>query len=282
MSDLIDKQAAVTPDIVDEEFKLEIIEDPATPGKDEGTLALEARIAEMEAKQTQDQETIIALQAGASDATMATALAAELKKIQAPAPVVTKETEPVDYNKLFETVDKNFFTSPSKGVVEVITPIMQSMDEKYSGTLKAQAVTISKLTMLGDPTGQSDYVKYKGEIDQIVKDSPPSESVYADALRSVRANHFEEIMQEKVAAQIKVITDKAEAAILTPPPVQGQGPNFTNASQVQAAHAKKNAGRITAGQLATASKWAMQKGYDWADPEDQEFVIKFLKGEGAI
>lgn len=281
MSDLLDKATIDPAEIMDEEFKLEIIDEPVEGTKDAATLAMEVKLAEMEAQNAAYAEQLTKLQGTGKETDIASALAAELKKIQTPqvtsAPPVKEE---IDYNKLFETVDKNFYTSPSKGVVDVVVPLMEQMDKKYSGALSTQAITISKLTMLGDPSGQMDYVKYKEEVDKLVKDSPPSEQVYSNALKMVRANHFEEIMAEKVALQLKEITDKAEAAVTAPP--AGVAPGFTNATQVQAAHAKKNAGRITAGQLATASKWAMQKGYDWNDPEDQEWVVKFLKSEGAI
>jgi len=278
MSDIIDRADPVVPDIENEEFKLEIIDEVDESAPDEKTLALEARLAEMEAENARYKEQANAPK-GNEQMDIASALAAEMAKLNKPS-VEQKPKAEIDYGKLFETVNKNFYSDPSKGIVDVMTPLIQSMDEKYSGTFNKQAATISKLTMLGDPQGSADYVKYKDEIEQLVSTSPPSEQVYSNALKAVRANHFDDIMQEKVAAQIALMTEKAEANIAKAnPPLSA---NFTNATQVQAAHAKKNTGRLTQGQATTAAKWAMNKGYNWSDPEDQEWVVKYLKGEGVI
>jgi len=264
----------------DEEFKVEIIDEESPDEKDEATLALEAKIAEMEATQAEYKAQIESLSTKSTgDAPALSALAEQLKKLSTPEAPKAPEVQ-TDFKALFESVDKNFYTSPSKSVVDVVTPIMKSMDKKYSDVAIQQAVNISKLTVLADDTQKGDYIKYKDEVEKIVAASPPSEKVYSEALKTVRAAHFDDILAEKVAAQVAEITEKAEAAAAqaSTPAV----PNtFTNATQVQQARAK-NTMKITAGQQLVASKWAMTKGYDWNDPEEKKWVLNYLKTNGVI
>lgn len=280
MADIVlETEGEVIPAFEDEEFKVEIVDEEATTEKDEATLALEAKIAEMEAAQAEYKAQIESLSTKAPGADQGlSALAEQLKQMSAPAAPKAPEVQ-TDFKALFETVDKNFYNSPSKSVVDVVTPIMQSMDKKYSEVAAQQAINISKLTVLADDSQKSDYIKYKDEVEKIVSASPPSESVYGDALKSVRALHFEDILAEKVAAQVAEITDKAEAAAQASVPTTPS--TFTNATQVQQARAK-NTMRITAGQQLVASKWAMTKGYDWNDPEEKKWVLNYLKTNGVI
>ncbi len=268
----------VTPEFENEEFTLEVVEEGATETQtDEEKLALEAKIAEMEAENAKYKAQMDELSKASPPRESVSAIAEELRKLAQPAPAKPEETQ-TDFKKLFEDVDKNFYTSPSKSVVDVVTPIVQSMDKKYTDVIAKQALNISKLTVLYDESSKGDYIKYKDEVESIVSSLPPSESVYAEALKTVRANHFDDILAEKVQAQVEAMAQKAEQNVQQQ---QAATPQFTNAAQVQQARAK-NVMRITPNQEAAARKWAMIKGYDWSDPAEKEWVLKYLKGNGSI
>lgn len=270
----------VTPTFEDEEFKIEIIDEEKEPGdkSDEKTLALEAKIAEMEVIQKEYKEKLENAPAS-PDVSMA-ALTEALKNIGKQEPTKPVEAQ-TDFKALFESIDKNFYNSPSKGVVDVVTPLMQSLDKKYSDVATQQAVNISKLTVLADDTQKGDYIKYKDEVDRIVNASPPSENVYGNALKQVRSLHFDDILAEKVAAQVAILTTAAEEAAKASLATAQASPGFTNATHVQQARAQ-NSMKITANQQLVASKWAVTKGYDWNDPEEKKWVLTYLKTNGVI
>ena len=271
-----EKLPDVTPEFEEEEFKVEVI-DENEEVKDEATLALEAKIAEMEAEQARYKEEIEKLSTKTTQEDSLASLAAQLKAMASPPMEKPKNDEPqVDFKTLFEEVDKNFYNSPSKAVVDVVTPIVQSMDKKYNDIIASQALNISKLAVLSDETLKGDYLKYKDEVEQIVSASPPSEKVYREALLKVRASHFDEILNEKLEAKMNEVLKKAEEQQAPQAPQ-----SFTNATMVQQAR-PTNTVRITAGQQAVAKKWAMNKGYDWNDPSDKAWVLKYLKNNGVI
>ena len=259
---------------IEEDFKLEVVDE--VPEKDEKTLELEAKVAEMEAREQALREKL----EQKDSADPAVILAQELKKLaglkEEQAGEKRPEETPVDFKAIMDNVDKNFYSSPSKAIIDMVTPIVESVDKKYSSVYAQQAANIAKLKVLADDSLKNDYVKYKDEVEAIVKTSPPSETVYEEAVKKVKANHLDDIIAEQVAAKIAEITAQAEANVQ----VQ-QAPQFTNATQVQQA-AKANVVKITPAQQIRAKTWALTKGYDWNDPGDREWVVKYLKGQGAL
>ena len=263
-------------------FTLEIVEDEGIPAKDEATLALEAKIAEMEVTQAANMKIIEEMKGTAQTGNSMAGLAAEIKKMAVVAPVEKPVEQPgVDYAALFESTDKNFYNSPSKSVVDVMSPVLQSMDAKFNDASVKSALNVSKLMVLADDSMKGDYIKYKPEVDKLVSTFPPSEDVYSRALKVVRGNHIEDIIAEQVAAQMTAITEKAEAAAVEEAAKLKTTPQFTNATTVQQAQVKKVV-RITPRQQEIARKFAITKGFPWKDQEDQMWVINYLKGKGVI
>ena len=281
MSDILDKPVGVPVDFVDDAFKLEVIDEKIVPEKDEATLALEAKIEELEAGNSQYKEALEQLTSNQGQDANLSLLAqevAKLKETQAPqAPAQTKQE--VDYGKLIETTDKNFYQAPSKSVLDLVSPVVQSLDAKYGGMAEKQSLNISKLTVLADDAVKGDYIRYKDEVDKLVQLSPPSETIYMETLKKVRANHMDDIIAEQVALQVAKITDAAEAEAakaVAPAP-------FTNATQQSAVPPKAAVPvRISTQDQAYAQRWALIKGYTWADLEDQKFVVNYLKKTGEI
>ena len=276
MSDALeDKVIEPQIEFENEEFKLEVVEEEGQ--KDDATMALEAKIAEMEAKQAEYMTTIEGLQNQAPDSNIA--LAEAIAKMNRPTEVVKAPEQPqVDYAALFESTDKNFYNSPSKSVVDVMSPVLQSMDAKMTEANRANDLKMSKLMVLADESMKGDYIKYKDEVEKLVKTSPPSEEVYAKALKVVKGNHIEDIIAEQVAAKLADMEAKLAAVAEPAKPAP-----FTNANQVQAAQAPKgDVLRVTARQQEIARKFAIQKGIDWSDPVEQRWTFKYLKGKGVI
>ena len=282
MADIVlDDQIPVEPAQFDnEDFTVEVVDDDGAAAKDDATLALEAKIAEMEQKQGEYLTTIEGLQANSAQGQSMASLAQEIKNMAAPAAVAPDPAQPqVDYGALIESTDKNFYNSPSKSTLDITSPLFQSMDQKINEATARNMVSMSKMVVLTDDSMKGDYIKYKDEVDKFVAGSPPSEDIYSKALRAVRGNHIEDIIAEKVAAQMLTITEKAEAsATEAAKPAQ---PQFTNATQVQQAQAKKVM-RITPRQQEIARKFAITKGYDWNDAGEQKWVVSYLKGKGVI
>ena len=270
---------------VEEPQGIEVIEDPGEftlevtdeiQDKDEEKLKLEAEVAELKAaleKKTPEAE---------AKPDTAALIAEELKRLASQKEEVKpEETKPqVDFKALMEEVDKNFYNSPSQSIVSMITPIVETVDKKYSSVFTQQSLNIAKLKVMSDDSLKNDYVKYRDEVEAIVKSSPPSETVYEEAVKRVKANHLDDIIAEQVSAKIAELTAQAEKNLgvqATPAPA----PQFTNATQVAQAQ-KKNVVRITPQQKQAAERWALTKGYDWNDPADREWVVKYLKDKGAI
>lgn len=259
------------PELGTEEFNI-VVED--TPQKDDATLALEAKIAEMEAErqawQTQPQ----------GDGGMSQ-LAEQLAKMNQPSAPPTDTVETIDPQALVEQVNKGFYDNPAMGVMQLLDPIVKNMQKQNESANSKRDLQISKLSVLADETTKGTYGKYQDEIETIVGSMPASETVYREAINKVQMLHMDDIVAERVEAAVAKATEAAMAQVA---PV-AKAPPFTNATGVQTkppANVSANETVKSQADLTMVKNWMMAKGYTYSDDGDRNFAIGYMREKGVI
>lgn len=259
------------PALEDENFDIEVMDD--VPQKDDATLALEARIAELEA----EKQTLVSTPLPPSSGNDISALAAEIAKMQSRPAEVAKPQ--MDVNALVEEVNKGFYDNPSAGVMKLLDPIVKSMQEQNASGNAKRDLQISKLSVLADESVKGVYGQYTDEIEAYVASKPASETVYREAIKAVQADHMEDI----IAAQVNAKLEEALAAASSQA-APAKAPQFTNATGVQRTPpeqaVKKNLPYKS--DVPKVKEWMMTQGINWNDTEDRDWAVGYLRDNGAI
>ncbi|MBW2637906.1 MAG: hypothetical protein JRC86_10370 [Deltaproteobacteria bacterium] len=276
MSDIANQ----VPDIPveDEQFAVEIIDENA-PAPDP-TVELEARNAELQAQLAQLQSAPVP----AADEGFA-ALAAELRKMQAPQSEAPPEPG-VDYNAVIEKSKKDFYGNPTESVLNLVTPVVQEMQNQADQRAAAQDMQISKLTVLSTPGDKEMYTKYATDVEEAVAKLPPSATAYQTALKQVEMFHSKDIIAEQVAEQVAAAIAQATTAaqaVVQPAPRQAPRP-MSLASMPQTAPPPANNNSLTSGQWRDIQQQALVKGFDLGTEKnltaDGVWAIEYYKKNG--
>lgn len=261
-----------TPVIEDEGFKLEVIEEGAVV-KDDATLALEAQIAEL----TAQKEALSVAPTPPTDGGMAALAEAIAKMNKAPEPVQAPSKE-IDYEAILKEVDTNFYKdAPSQSMLKLMTPVLQQMKAETNKVTQTQAVQISKLTALADESNKQLYGKYSTEIEEVAKGLGAGESVYQQAIAQVKLNHIEDIIAERTQSSLATQVAAVEAEALKTPNI-GSQPTVTSAGVPR--QAAPRVASATPAEIETMKNFALQKGFNWNDQGDQEFIYTLYKKGG--
>jgi len=257
-------------EIVDDSFEVEIV-DPAVYNneKSEALLASEAeaeklrqQIEDKSSSDTRDQALAASM---ASIQALQAQLAGGIKVDSGPeakvAPAFDMEAHRATYNK-------NLYADPAKQTEAFMAPYLMELNGKIDTVNSTAAKNASKAEILLVDESRNFYTKYHDEVEKAVGDLPVSPDIYQKALSSVKSNHMDEIIAEKVAEKI------AEAQLAT----VGPKPPATNVGNVSAPPVKGKT-QITRG-MQEYIQAARMKGIG-----DEKWLIaraKELKASGQI
>jgi hypothetical protein len=274
MSDFVDIEDQPVPDPNTDDFDIAIVE----PGQEEESSepSWEEKLAAL-AEKNKELETKLGQQAPMDQ------LAQQLASLAKPQ-VVEKKEEPkpnqIDWASLTKKIDSDFYSSPSKNILELVTPIFEQMQTKSAKDNAEKDKVISKLATANDPKYAPIYNDYKDEVEQLVNTLPPHTNVYQEAVEKVRSNHYSEIMEKDVQARVDELVAKAlEGKGVTP---NRQFTNATSPPSTPPAQPQTNGYKVTRAQFDAAQKWADTMGFPFEDSTDKRWVIDHLKKEGKI
>lgn len=197
MSDEVEKEVVQEPAealYTDDEIDVFVDNGPA-PDSDQAKL-----ITELKAKQAELQaqvDPVNAMKSAIKD--LGGAIAPPTEKVDvrvAPAGGVA------DWNAYKENFNAKVFEDP----FQMVTDLVSKATEMQSASTANQNLAYSKRIVQIDPATASHYKKWSDEIEREVAKMPVSvrasnPDVYADALKIVKANHIDELIEERLAAE---------------------------------------------------------------------------------
>lgn len=265
----------VTPEVENEEFKLEVVDDNVGAGEDQALLDLQSKMAELQA----ENEKLRTAPAVAPDPGLSQ-LAEILKQMQQPKVEEKPKGPQLDIKKLMEEKNADFYKNPSQSVYELITPVLQQMKTETESEVTTLKVMNSKLSALSIDENKQIYGRYSEEIEEIAKTLPPSTNVYQTAINQVKMNHIQDIVEERAKAlaevslseQVRQAEEAAKASV--------SQPTITSAGLL--GQAKPTTAQVTPGQKAQMEAWMLTKGYNKNDPADVSFTYNYFKSKGVI
>lgn len=271
--------APATPEDVDAEVEYVVIDEGQSQA---GPTDYEAKLAEMEqanqALQAQLEQASVAPPQAQTDPQIASVLEMLAKQN---APQKEEPAKPAfNLEEHFKKLDGNFYTSPSQSAAQAVAPYLQEINDAFSKKAKEQELKIGQLLVMSDPTSREDYNKYRGEVDELVKGMAPSEDTYSKALKMVRANHVDDIVQDKLSERIAELEAKLAAQTANPVMAPTQA-TYTNATGVKtpAPTARKQV-RISPNLERAARHQAKITGSDYNDEFTRNYIIEQLRSRG--
>ncbi len=281
MAIMVEEGAGQTPETPENEravpqeqtFGIEIVDDPVEGSSepDDKHLALEAKIEELTAKLEAKAEPAPAQPSG--ETAMMAQILAEMQKQNAP----KEEAAPsVNLEELAKKIDGNFFNNPSKSVYELITPVIQQLQEQQGAVISKQASQIERLTAQSDPASKDVLEKYSAEVDALTKGD--SKVSYTEAIGKVRLAHLDEIVADKAAALLEAKMAELQTSAQPAP--------FTNASlppsTARPEPEEPGTIRVTKSEAAKLRQFALSKALDFDDEDQQEYIYDKAKAMGVI
>jgi hypothetical protein len=185
-----------------------------------------------------------------------------------PAPADVKVTANVgvnDWNQYKNEFNAKVFEDP----FTTITDILSKSQEMQSATVANQNLAYSRRIVQIDPATKDHYKKWSDEVETEVAKMPVSvrasnPNVYEDALRIVRANHMDEMIEERMAAE------RTKTAPSQSRPI-GYSETPSARPAISGAPVAKNQVRISGQKMGEISAYANE----WGIPE--EAAIRLFK-----
>lgn len=267
---LIDDKVNLTPEIEEDEFSYEVVEE--TPAEDPQTLLLQTQIAEMQAKL--DEAKAVTNAPRPEDNGMLE-LAAAIKLQNSPKLPDAAEEFNARFQKEYEAANKDYHNDPLGNSTKINALMMEKVQHDMDVKFNQQAATISQLNA---QSADSDLMaKYGDEIKEIASSLPPSSSVYQEAVSKVKMNHFDEIMavqvEQAIAKQLEALKPKKT------PEETAASVDFTNSTAAPVpAEVKKPVPKVTQAEVTRLEGWAKNHMLDWSVKGNKEYTIqRYLK-----
>lgn len=274
----VEEEQIITPQVEDDEFNYVVTDEEEKP-VDEEKLKIQTELAEAQAEIDKLRQMSQSANIENTSQKQMEELANVIKNsMQSAIPSPPQVNPQEDYLKKVEEIRKDWHSDPAGNVLKLIEPLMQQMQGSVNSRVNTMAMSTSKtLAVSGADAGI--YSKYSDEVEAIASSLPPSETVYQDAIKQVKANHLDDIIAEKVAEQLagKVTENK-----LTPDQVaQRADTTLSGAPQVGNAQvAAEQKSRITKAEEAKLQQYALQKGIPWHVEKYRNLIVKNYKNGG--
>lgn len=272
MSDVVIPAVEENPDIPVENEGFELV-------VGEGDAPIEDKSAELEVENARLKAQLEAAQAApvAPADTGFADLAAEIRRMNPPVETAPQGT---DYNAFLKEKGAEFYKDPAMTSAAISAQVAQDTMSPLQATINTQAMQISKLTMLQTPNDATLYGKYAAEVEEAATNAKNKGAAYQEAMKSVRANHMDELIQEGIQAGLNQAVQQAEANV---PKASSPLPSDLSTMPRKAAQAPT---RITNKTWDAISKWSVIKGYEIGTPQapgpDMAWVVDYMKGKGVI
>ena len=236
-----------------------------------GDSAQSALIAELKAKQAELAAQVDPVKAMRE---AITGLGQSIAPQQAPVDVSVRASGVQDWNAYKEQFNQKVFEDP----FQMVTDLVSKSAEMQSASVANQNLAYSKRIVMIDPATSGHYKKWADEVEREVAKMPVSvrasnPNVYEDALKIVRANHLDELIEEKLAnAQ-----PQARPAQPSRPASYNEAGNARASVPVQqAAPQARSQVRVSAGKMSQISAYAEE----WGIPE--EAAIRLFQKRGML
>lgn len=221
MGDLIKSDAelaALEADVIDNDveaeidpgFELEIV-DPSMYGKtkSDDLVAAEAKLAELTASKAANDNSQLQSQALMETLESVKALQTQIAggiKVDAG----DNETPAFDFDAHQKKLNKDVWADPAKAINEYLNPVIGDLNSKLSGLGNSVSKAENKSEMLLSDENRAFYVKYKDEVEALAKKSM-SASAYSDAIKQVKFENMDDLVQAKVDAALAAAGNPAKA-----------------------------------------------------------------------
>ena len=187
----------------------------------------------------------------------------------------------VNWDEIKAKVNDVGFKDPFAAQMTTLAPIVQqindTVDYKFKELEKKNKLVDSKLALMGDSELQETYGKYKVDIEVEVAKGKD----YLTATREAKMAHIDDIIAERVAAEVAKLADVKPSS--QQPAANSQPAGFTNSGNMKSAAASpkgNNKPRVSAKALADMRQYALNKAFDPNDAEDMNFVYETFKDSG--
>lgn len=190
------------------------------------------------------------------------------------------EPSSVDLKAIIDNVDKNLVLKPGETLMQALVPIVQELEKGYEKKLTKRDRELGKLSIYQNEDDKKIYTQYQKEVDTLAKNYSGTDA-YRKAVKEVRLNHSEEIMQNELAGLKEQMLAELKQE-LGQGSNSGKQPQFTNANQ------NLNSGKktisISKADLQTVKDWAFNAGgfFDLSDPGRMQTAIEMAKENGII
>jgi len=202
-----------------------------------------------------------------------TGLSHSIAPQQAPVDVSVRANGVADWQAYKEQFNQKVFEDP----FQMVTDLVSKSAEMQSASVANQNLAYSKRIVMIDPATSSHYKRWADEVEREVAKMPVSvrasnPNVYEDALKVVRANHLDELIEEKLAqaqpAQVK--------SAARPTSYSEAGTARASVPVQQAAPQGRSQVRVSASKMNEISAYAAE----WGIPE--EAAIRLFQKRGRL
>jgi hypothetical protein len=177
-----------------------------------------------------------------------------------------------DWNAYKENFNSKIFEDP----FQMVTDLVSKSAEMQSASVANQNLAYSKRIVQIDPATSTFYKRWPDEVEREVAKMPVSvrasnPNVYEDALRIVKANHLEELLDERMSTQAQ----QAKPAVARQPQYSESG-NARVAAPAAVPQAARSQLRVSSAKMNEINAYAAE----WGIPE--EAAIRLFQKRGLL
>jgi hypothetical protein len=272
-------EQTIMPEIENDEFDF-IVTDENEPEVDQEKVELQTKLAEQQAKLDELMAAQNNVQMDNASQKQMEELANVLKtSIQSAQPEKPSADPQAEYMKLVEDVRSNWHSDPAGNALKLVEPLMSQMQQKMSSKVSTLELKTSKLAALSSPD-KPIYDKYADEVEQLVSSLPPSENTYQEAIKAVKANHMDDLVNDMVNQKLDELLAAKGLQNPANPSAVAQQSDVTLAghnSSTNAQRAAEQKVRITATEQQKLQKYAITHSINWDVPKYRNMLVNAYK-----
>jgi len=184
-----------------------------------------------------------------------------------------------DYMKSLEDIRTNWHSDQVGNVIKIVEPLMTQMQNQMNTKVSTLELKTSKLAAVNG-ADKDIYTKYNAEVEQIASTLPPTENTYQEALKVVKANHMDDLVNDMVNEKLDALlaakglaTSNSPATIASQADATLSGTNPTG----NAALANAQKAKINSEEEKMLKTYALQHSINWDVPKYRNMLVNTYK-----